>query len=55
LVPVTTWAVGQEGSLVKEITALNGVVLICWGHKRIISHILPKITRAQALPGLPSK
>jgi hypothetical protein len=55
LVPVTTWAVGQEGSLVKEITALSGVVLICWEHKRIISHILPKITGGQALLGLPSK
>lgn len=34
---VTTWAVGQEASLVKELTALSGVVLMCWEHKRIIS------------------
>jgi hypothetical protein len=40
LVPVTTCAVGQEASLVKELTASSGVVLMCWEHKRIISHIL---------------
>ena len=55
LVPVTTYAVGQEGNLVKEITALSGVVLVCWEHKRIISHIVPKIAGGQALSGLPSK
>jgi hypothetical protein len=49
LAPVTTYAVGQEGKLVKEITALSGVVLVCWEHKRIISHIIPKIASGQAL------
>jgi hypothetical protein len=37
LVPVTTCAVGQEASMVKELIALSGVVLMCWEHKRIIS------------------
>jgi hypothetical protein len=55
LEPVTTWAVGQEGKLAKEIMALSGAVLVCWEHKRIISHIVPKIAGGQALPGLPSR
>jgi hypothetical protein len=37
LVPVTTRAIAQEASLVKELTALSDVVLMCWEHKRIIS------------------
>jgi len=51
--PVTTWALGQEASLVTEITKLSSVVLVCWEHKRIISGILPAI--GANLPALPLK
>jgi hypothetical protein len=54
--PVTTWAPGKEGKLVDEIEAMHdGVVLVCWEHKAIISGILPAIARGQDIPGLPTK
>jgi hypothetical protein len=55
LKPVTTWSVGQEQDLVKEITILSGVVLVCWEHKRIISDMLPAIVSEAPVPDIPSK
>jgi hypothetical protein len=55
LKPVITWALGQEADLVKEITKLSGIVLVCWEHKRIISDMIPAIAAGKDLPGLPSK
>lgn len=55
LKPVTTWALGQETDLVNDIIKLNGVVLVCWEHKRIIGRMLPAIAAGKDLPDLPSK
>jgi hypothetical protein len=55
LKPVTTWSVGQEQNLVREITKLSGVVLVCWEHKRIISDMLPAIVGGAHVPDIPSK
>jgi len=54
LKPVTKWAVGEEDDLVNEIMQLSGVALVCWEHKRIISHRLPGIAGSKNLLGLPS-
>ena len=55
LTPVTTYAVGQEQQLVAEITALSGVVLVCWEHKAIANAMLPAIAGAQPIAGMPKK
>jgi len=52
---ITKWSLGQETELVAEITALTGVVLLCWEHKHIVDFILPQLVHGQTLPGLPSK
>jgi hypothetical protein len=52
---ITKWSLGQETQLVSEITALTGVVLLCWEHKHIVEIILPQLAQGQTLPGLPSK
>lgn len=53
LTPVVTWAQGQEQQLVDAVTALSGVVLIAWEHKKIISAVLPDIAKG-AILGIPT-
>jgi hypothetical protein len=53
--PVTKWSVGEELELVREITKLSGVVLVCWEHKLIISDMLPAIINGARVPGTPTK
>jgi hypothetical protein len=55
LKPALTYAVGQEDALVAEITALSGVVLVCWEHTAIIDPLLPALAGGQHIPGLPKK
>jgi hypothetical protein len=52
--PITTYGVGDEAALVKEVQQLTGIVLICWEHKRIAEAILPELTKGQKLPHLPA-
>ena len=53
--PVTKWAVGQEDQLASEISALSGVVLVCWEHKAIVGKILPALFGGEVPPGVPQK
>lgn len=55
LTPVTTFALGQEADLVKEIIGCTGVVLLCWEHKAIVRAILPAMGGEQPIPGSPTK
>ncbi len=41
--PNKSIAKGQEDDLVKVLLKLQGVVLVCWEHKAIISDIFPKL------------
>ena len=43
---------GKEGHLVKKLLEHDGVVLVCWEHKAIITDILPKlpVSNHKALP-----
>jgi hypothetical protein len=52
--PITTYALGSEDDLVKEITGLTGVVLVCWEHKAIYKKILPAVAKGQPLRGMPT-
>jgi hypothetical protein len=45
---------GSEDDLVKEITGLTGVVLVCWEHKAIYKKILPAVAKGQPLRGMPT-
>jgi hypothetical protein len=53
--PVTRWALGQEGELAAEIGGLSGIVLVCWEHKAIAASLLPALLAGQQLPGVPKK
>jgi len=55
VLPVLTYALGQEAQLVNELVGQTGVVLLCWEHKAIAKVILPAIAGGQSLPGLPAK
>ncbi len=55
LKPITTYAVGQEPALAAELTALSGVVLVCWEHKAIVKTLLPDLVGEQRIDGLPQK
>ena len=55
LKPITTYAVGQEPALAAELTALSGVVLVCWEHKAIVTTLLPALVGEQRIDGLPQK
>lgn len=52
--PITTYALGSEDDLVKEITGLTSVVLVCWEHKATYKKILPAIAKGQPLHGMPT-
>ncbi len=51
----TAYGVTQEADLVKEITAMTGVVLVFWEHKAIAETIIPALLKNQDLPGIPTK
>lgn len=55
LKPITTFAVGQEDALAAELTALSGVVMVCWEHKAIVKTLLPDLVGDQQIDGLPKK
>ena len=55
LIPVTTYAVGEEGALAVEIAARSGVVLVAWEHKAIVGALLPALAGDQHIHGLPRK
>jgi hypothetical protein len=54
--PVNEFAQNEEAALVADVVQKEGVVLICWEHKRIISAILPALLKGQAnTPNVPKK
>lgn len=48
--PNTTYALGQEDGLVKEVLGLSGIVLVAWEHKAIVDSILPNIPISSGTP-----
>jgi hypothetical protein len=50
ITPNTTYALGQEDGLVKELLGLSGVVLVAWEHKAIVDSIVPLIPVISGTP-----
>jgi hypothetical protein len=55
LIPVLSYALGQEPQLVTELLGLTGIVLLCWEHKAIAKTILPALAGGHNLTGMPGK
>jgi hypothetical protein len=50
LKPDTSFAKGDEKHLVEELLTRDGVVLVSWEHKAIVSDIVPRIPVSQGKP-----